>query len=688
MMKKVLLCLFMMLTLAVVPGKAQSPASSPTNQPPTQTAQQPAPKDSTNNGPVSIVSSIEIGARGVLIEGNADKYRSDLNYQPGVRVFDSSFLMRSDGSNGMPMDSLLVNSTGWGADPSGYLRVNAEKTKWYKFDANVRHFDYFNSLRNLALNQHIYNTDHKMGDFDLTVLPQNERVRFNVGYSYDRNNGPILTTYDYSRDEFPIQADYRTEANNFRVGVDAKLWIFDLSFLQGWRFAKDDTRYFISSTQPGNNPTNTSVLTSFERNIPTRTRTPFSRVSLHTYIKNLVDFTGRFIYSGARSRFTFLETATGTDASGNRIVLDQFTASGNAKRPSRLGDLGVTINATRKLRISETFRVNSFNLDGGDSLNEALFRSRTSPAGTTILPPMFVDQSAFNTLSYRRYTNTIELDYQFGSRFGAHIGHRYTDRHIENFDVIQPTTTIPETETFDNRANAIIFGFRARPLSRWSIYFDLEHGSTDNVFTRTENYNYDNFRVRSRFVMNKNTTFNLSVVTRDNTNPSILDETSSRNFSADINTRIYTASADWAPVTRFSVSSGYTYTRITSEAQIFGFINSVQQLGLSRYFMRDHFGFLNVYLQPLSRVSFFGSYRIHKDTGQGDRVSTSPTIFLSSYPLQFQFPEARIAIKLNNHLDWNLGYQYFDYKERFFNNQFYHAHLPYTSLRIYFNRGS
>jgi hypothetical protein len=194
--------------------------------------------------------------------------------------------------------------------------------------------------------------------------------------------------------------------------------------------------------------------------------------------------------------------------------------------------------------------------------------------------------------------------------------------------------------------------------------------------------------VRSRFVMNKNTTFNLSVVTRDNTNPSILDETSSRNFSADINTRIYTASADWAPVTRFSVSSGYTYTRITSEAQIFGFINSVQQLGLSRYFMRDHFGFLNVYSQPFSRVSFFGSYRIHKDTGQGDRVSTSPTIFLSSYPLQFQFPEARIAIKLNNHLDWNLGYQYFDYKERFFNNQFYHAHLPYTSLRIYYNRGS
>ena len=103
--------------------------------------------------------------------------------------------------------------------------------------------------------------------------------------------------------------------------------------------------------------------------------------------------------------------------------------------------------------------------------------------------------------------------------------------------------------------------------------------------------------------------------------------------------------------------------------------------------MRDHFGFLNLYVQPHARVSFFGSYRIHKDTGQGDRVPTSPAIFISSYPLQFQSPEARISIKLHDHLDWNLGYQYFDYKERFFNNQFYHAHLPYTSLRIYFDRG-
>jgi len=62
---------------------------------------------------------------------------------------------------------------------------------------------------------------------------------------------------------------------------------------------------------------------------------------------------------------------------------------------------------------------------------------------------------------------------------------------------------------------------------------------------------------------------------------------------------------------------------------------------------------------------------------------------ISSYPMSFQSPEARMAIKLNRHLDWNLGYQYYNYHESAIvgpRPQNYHAHLPYTSLRIYIGR--
>ncbi|HEY0349949.1 MAG TPA: hypothetical protein VGC60_17520 [Pyrinomonadaceae bacterium] len=67
---------------------------------------------------------------------------------------------------------------------------------------------------------------------------------------------------------------------------------------------------------------------------------------------------------------------------------------------------------------------------------------------------------------------------------------------------------------------------------------------------------------------------------------------------------------------------------------------------------------------------------------------------ITSYPNNFQSPEARLAIKINRHFDWNLGYQYFAYNESKFLNTFpgspraqnYHAHLPYMSLRLYIGR--
>jgi hypothetical protein len=59
---------------------------------------------------------------------------------------------------------------------------------------------------------------------------------------------------------------------------------------------------------------------------------------------------------------------------------------------------------------------------------------------------------------------------------------------------------------------------------------------------------------------------------------------------------------------------------------------------------------------------------------------------VGSYPQQFQTPEVRVAMKLHNRVDWNVGYQYFSFQEKFVNGQFYQAHLPYTSLRFYLNR--
>jgi hypothetical protein len=665
--------------LALASAQAQSTDNSGAKQ---------TPGDKQQVGPYTVNSSIELGVRGIVFDGNPERYRTDLNYTPGFRLLDSSLLMKAPGNDGFLFDTLMVSTFGWADDPDKYLRVNAEKTGAYRFDANYRRVDYYSALSNIALGQHSSATEYRQGDFDLVILPQNEKVNFTLGYSLNRTSGPTLTTYDYARDEFPIFSPTRYESNEYRVGADARLWVFDLGFQQGWRFFKEDSTYSLPVPSVGNNTTNQSALNTFTRDLPTRGETPFTRFNVHSLLKR-VDFSGRFIYTSSDTDYTLSENLTGKDFSGNNVVLDTYTIKGNAKRPNALGDLGVTVFATDKLRISDTFRINSFRINGGQDFFEQLVRTRTTPAGVVPLPTLTTINQSFRATKYRQAVNIIEIDYDFLPQLSAHLGHRYTDRRIE-LAAFNPAATEPfpgqfDREEFDNRTNSYIFGFRAKPLKLWSIYFDLETGEADNVFTRVSNYDYTNFRVRSIFRPISGLSVNTSFVTRDNTNPAMIEGTPPREFGADINTRIFSASGDWTPNGKFSLSGGYTYTHVTSEAAIIFFANGVRTEGLSRYFVNDNFVFLSSHIEFHPRARFYGAWRLHHDSGQGDRVSTS-NVLIGSYPQQSYSPEFRLAVKLHNAVDWIVGYQYFDFKEKFINSQFYQAHLPYTSLRFYFGR--
>jgi hypothetical protein len=639
-------------------------------------------------GDYLLTSSIEVGVRGLKLEGNGVKYRADLNYHAGVRIFDSSFLMRSKDNRGVFFDTLLVNSSGWGGDPNGFFRADVEKTGIYRLNINYRLAKYSNSLSNIALGQHNYNTRHKFGDFDLTLLPQNERIKFYFGYSPDQSSGTGLSTLRFSGDEFPTFANWDTRANNFRAGVDAKVLGFDLSFLQGLRYFKDDSSLVLNSPQPGNNTTNLSQINTHRRELPTTGHHFFTRFSAHTFIKKKLDFAARYVYTSTTTRFNLSEQITGiANTTGNIVVLDRLIDTGVAKRPYGLGDLAATFFVTDKFSISESFRVDNFRINGGDQFSEALFQNNRTTG--VPLATVFTNTTGFWTTNYRRYMNTIRGDYEFTPRYSAHVGYRYTNRHIEGIKLDQNLANPPVprvVEEFDNRADAVIFGLKALPTKIWSLYFDGEHGTTDNVFVRVDNYKYTNLRVRTRVAPSPKLSFNAAVVTKNNSNPTVTEDVPPRNFGVDIKTRIFSGSVSWAPNARFSLDSGYTYSRVTSDAAIIMFITSVRRNGVSQYFMRDHSVFVDAFVQIHPRVTAFASYRIGKDNGQGNLVSTDPTFLIDGYPYQFQSPEVRLAFKISNRVDWNVGYQYYNYKEKFASVQNYRAHLPYTSLRLYFGR--
>ena len=741
----------LMLVLVMAAGAAAIvDAQQPTPTPKKADAKKAEPKAETTSADTGesasdyiITSSFEVGVRGLRVDGNLNKYQSDLNYKAGLRLFDSSFLMRSKDGKNMPFDTLMVTSTGWGADPYGQMRVLMEKPKWYRFEGSYRKARYFRVLNNIAnpnwifspttfsvppnpvSGEHSFNTSTQLGDFDLTLLPKNEKIRFSVGYSPERYSGPAFTSYHQGGNEFMLLSQLNSKTSDFRLGADGKLGPIDFSFQQGFRRFRDESFITLGPTRGINLNPAVASFNSFSRTEPTRTSVNYTTFSVHSLVAKRLDLTARVVHSSSNSKSFFLESETGTNfatriGSGtgaqlgapNTLVLGQYNIPGIADRPNTLFDLGATFLATDKLRISNTFRVETFEINGADVFNDIFTVSRGTVVDTRSSSNLPVNKST----RYRKYQDTVEGDYQFNKNYSVHFGYRYGNRRIEQFLTgfalnsnapalltpvalcTSPAVTCAKDESETNHTNAFFAGFKARPAKNWTIYFDAEHGTADNVFTRIGNYNYTNIRAKSRWAPNRKINFNLALITKDNANPSEIAGVSLTDFGVNIKSRTFTSSVVWNPTARLSFSSGYNYNWVNSDAVVDYFFQvppaaSVRHpLGHSLYFQRNNFFFIDTIAQICSRVTLYLSYRVNQDNGQGNRLADptgNPGTLINSYPMSFQSPEGRLAIKINRHVDWNLGYQYYNYNESPLVGplpQNYHAHLPYTSLRIYFGR--
>ena len=696
--------------IGLLTAAATSSAQTPT----------PSPTPTASEGNYSFTSSVELGVRGLSVNGNDNKFRSDLNYHAGFRLFDSSFLIENRTKGTRFFDSLLVTASGWSADPQGALRVKMDRTGVYSFDSSVRRIQYFNNLNTHAVNwsqpvslgsEHAMNTQHELGDFDLLVRPESQNFRMRFGYSYSDTEGPAYNTLRFRSDEFQVNSAIKYRSDDIRVGVEGRLLGFNLGFTYGNRSFHDKTYFFVNSLNIGNNPaTTTASINLLTRLMPTTGATDFGSFYVQRTFNKTLDFTGRFIYADTHSTTLQSDTINGrVSDTGNIVTLDAITTPGSAKRLQSRGDIGMTWRPGDRFRISNTFTFDQFNISGGNNMIEVL--QQTTSGGGPVADTLTNTIAARET-AYRRFSNLIEADFQVNHRFAFNFGYRFTHRRIaEDILDLNNITHVPsalESEALTNTTHSFIAGTRIKPYKFWSIYADFELGTSDNVFTRLANNDYLNFRVRSVTNLQK-FTINVSAITKNNDSPGLsnaIDATSSVpafpsfQSSAIVRTRIFSGSVDWTPRSELSISGGYTYNHQTSNTDIIvpigtpTFPTTRFLQGLSSYYMKDSYFFFDVTARPFKRVSLYASYRIDRDPGQGSLVETRPQDFITSYPIRFQQPEIRMAIRLTRNIDWNVGYQYYSYVEfpkfspfvigQTYPAQNYTAHLPYTSLRIYF----
>jgi hypothetical protein len=114
----------------------------------------------------------------------------------------------------------------------------------------------------------------------------------------------------------------------------------------------------------------------------------------------------------------------------------------------------------------------------------------------------------------------------------------------------------------------------------------------------------------------------------------------------------------------------------------------------SIYISNIHAATLGLRFAATKRMDLYVGYSITKDVGDGRSSiygtvdpATNPTGALlasvQTFPLTFQSPSARVSVKLTEKLRFNVGYQYYGYKEQFglFDvNENYLGNTGYTSL--------
>lgn len=639
-------------------------------------------------GVYSTTSSLELGYRFVDTKGSLDRYLSDVNVRDGFRVLESSIDMRARPGTGLLFDSLHSEVNNAGGDQSQNFSMRMDKTRWYRFDGNVRRFNYYRSPGpNFALGFRNYDLRQQVSDFNLRLLPQ-RKVRFNLGYGRSMAKGRYNPTYSFQRDIFQLFGDTRWEANDFRAGMDATYRRWDFNFEQFFRRFKNDQEI---TSKPGGDlgyfPTDNGRITLLDRLTPQRSRALVSRAGIRGDITDRLHVTVRALHDDERMKAGYIEIASGRDNNGVNLVrnfLRLGDQGGIIERPSTRVDTGLSLDVNKHLTISNTFSYNSFRIAGDtEILTTAIRQPATGPQTTTNTR---VVASGYVT-DLTAYTNTLEANFNWGRKFSANLGWRAMQRDV-TIASSYLTATSPLSATNPDITNegesiathAFIGGLRVRPTRDTSFMFDVEKGQNNNAFVRISPLDYTKIRVRAQVQATKKVGFSGSFTSLDRTNPT-------PQVSNDSNARSYTIAADLQPNERVWVDLGYDYHDLNARGDILytTVINNVttRVSGKSIYYARINSLYANTRFGLTKHLDFIMYYYYIMDRG-APSVAVGPNDVVNALPLHRHNPEVRLAYRFNNHVTGNLSYRHYSYNEKEFSVQDYRSNIMTTSLRFTF----
>jgi hypothetical protein len=697
---------------------AQTPAASPAP---------PAEPEGVTRGGYQIHSSIELGYRSTDVTGSGDMYDTLVNLQTGPRVLDQTLTMQSVDHQGLLFDNLYLNSVGWGGDPNNYLRLRADKNKWYNLQSSFRRDQYFSDYDLLAnpLNPptstpsiaivnspNQFATTRRMSDVDLTLLPQSV-LSFRLGYSHNNMTGPSYSSIHEGTEASLLQG-WNTTMNSYRLGVDFRIAPRTvLSYDQFLDYYKGDTDYQLNPINEALLPTTPvssvslglsfdtvnrapcavptgqsslivngiltnvvcSAYSSYSRNQRVRTSTPTERISLRSNYFRKLELVGSFSYSSATSSTPLDESFSGLITRTNTLA---FTGSGTAaaNRISDVVDLEATLHLTQHLRLIEKFYFWAYRIPQNANFNELDYSCAAPPCSllstplTTPVATPTSNQSSFNQTWTR---NQTELAWDFSKKAGARIGYRYGDRKFNHFLDYLPG----DVDHFVGLEKTALFGFWARPTHGLRLNFDLEHTNFNAVFVRMSPRKEARYRFQTTYTPRSWATLGGSINILQLSNADAQTQYTGHNQN-------YGLTASLAPRERFGMDLAYNFNSVVQNALICfndtpptGLIlpfvanatnndcggNDTSNNLMAKSYYTNHTNF------GMATVRFKPARRVMASVGYSiTSVEGSVPQFNILQPLgtvqyKYQQPVANLSVDIGHKLAFNMGWNYYQYGE-------------------------
>jgi hypothetical protein len=545
----------------------------------------------------------------------------------------------------------------------------------YSYDLLWRETAYIDPALTVANGQHLMNTSRRMQDHSVVLFPQ-ANIRVFLGYAHDVQDGPALSTIQLFNspraDEFPLFQNIRRQQDEYRLGAEATFFGMKLSVLRGWEVFKDDSNEQVNQLEPGNNPLDAVTLSSFQRSQPYHGTTNNWQVHLLTEKNRFYSVTGRFAYAGGNRDFIFNQNAIGTDR-GDPSRTRQTYIYGTGQRPSLASSLTLSLFLTKKLTVVNNTSFNNTRMDGSNTYTEITDATQQ------------VNSVNFQYLGIRSLINTTDLNYRATNWFTLYSGYQFSTRHIKSIEdgalPGAPLTGLAGEQ--DNTIHAGEFGLRLRPIKPLTVTLDGEVGHADHPFTPISEKDYHALSGRVQYKMRS---LVLSAFTKTDYNNNSISITSASSHS-----RNYGASAAWTPATWFSLDASYNKIHLDNLSGSAYFLSGSLVNSTSVYVSNIHAANLGARFNIRKRIDLYVGYNHTQDTGDGRSTASvmatsatfngiDPFYLAQTFPLTYQSPLARVSVRLNNKIRWNIGYQYYRYAEQFFADQNYRAHTGYTSL--------